>query len=107
MYQHHEIGKKCNDTSTINVTILEADEWDFAVDQNADGAIVKIFLRRYEYTVKSNSVLSSCIAGGHHPESCTVIKSMDATYLLMIGSGTADTVIDASVSCAIDGGALY
>ena len=86
------------------ISIPEADEWYFATDKSApDGSTVWLFLQRYEYTVKSSSVISSCNAGGlNHPESCTVVKSPDTTYLLKIGSGPSESIVVASIGCDVD-----
>ena len=89
-------------------SIPEADVWYFATDKNAAASSnVHLRLQRYEYTVKSSSILSSCVAGGqNHPESCTVVKSKDATYLLKFGPGKSNSIVTASFDCAVDGGSV-
>ena len=83
--------------------IPAADDWYFtALSITAD---VNLYLQRYEYKVENSAILSSCIAGGIRPESCTVAKTPDvSTYLLVIGSGESKTIVEASTSCASDTG---
>ena len=90
------------------LSIPEADVWYFAIDKNAAASSnVHLYLQRYEYTVKSSSILSSCVAGGqNHPESCSVFVSKDATYLLKFGPGRSDSIVTASLDCAVDGGSV-
>ena len=87
-----------------NITFPEEDDWYFAAD--ADSATVNLTLQRYEYTIKSSSVLSSCTAGGSNYESCILAKSTvtDATYLLKIGPGPSRSNVEARADCAVDGG---
>ena len=99
------VRAKCDSAYPIyphTMTITEADDWYFATDQEA--ATVNLTLQRYEYTVKSSSVLSSCNAGGNHPEHCTLALVDHAIYLLKVGSGPNKSVVDleANVRRALD-----
>ena len=88
----------------FNITIQEEDDGYFAADAN--DATVNLTLQRYEYTINSSSVLSSCSAGGSNFESCTIPKSteMNVTYLLRIGPGPSRSNVEARADCAVNVG---
>ena len=96
---------KCESDPIIlhTMTMTEADDWYFATDRSVTDAMVNLTLQRYEYTVKNSSILSSCIAGGNRPESCTLAVVDRATYLLKIGSGPSKSVVEANVRRALEG----
>ena len=108
VFDQFKVTALCSPTITPDrfptISISESDEWYFATDKSApDGSTVWLFLQRYEYTVKSSSVISSCNAGGlNHPESCTVVTSPGTTYLLKIGSGPSESIVVASIGCDVD-----
>ena len=85
--------------------IPAADDWYFmALSATAN---VTLHLQRYEYKVENSAILSSCIAGGSKPQSCTVAKTLDAsTYLLVIGLGESIAIVEATTSCASDSSQL-
>ena len=94
---------KCESDPIVprTMTMTEADDWYFATDHT--DPMVNLTLQRYEYTVKNNySILSSCIAGGNRPESCTLAVVDRATYLLKIGSGPSKSVVEANVRRALE-----
>ena len=112
------VGKRCNgDSGPQSSTsgrcesyrwprkIPAADDWYFtALSTTAD---VNLYLQRYEYKVEESAILSSCIAGGSKPQSCTVAKTPDAsTYLLVIGPGESNAIVEATTSCASDSSQL-
>ena len=96
---------KCESDPIVpcTMTMTEADDWYFATDQSVTDPMVNLTLQRYEYTVKNYSILSSCMAGGNHPESCTLAVADRATYLLKIGSGSSNSVVEANVTRAREG----
>ena len=110
VFMYFKIDAICKSTndSFQPLSIPEADVWYFATDKNEPaGSTVWLFLQRYKYTVKSSSVISSCVAGGqNHHDSCTVVKSKDATYLLKFGPGKSNSIVTASFDCAVDGGSV-
>ena len=113
-----DVGKRCNGDSGPQSSasdrcelykwprrIPAADDWYFtALSTTAD---VNLYLQRYEYKVEESAILSSCIAGGSKPQSCTVAKTPDAsTYLLVIGPGESNAIVEATTSCASDSSQL-
>ena len=88
-------------TSAWPRKITAADDWYFAASTTNPN--VNLYLQRYEYQVENSAILSSCIAGGSNPESCTVAKTPDtSTYLLKVGSGGSSAIVEASTACASD-----
>ena len=89
-----------------STTATAADDWYLVSDGNAARAIFTI--KRFEYEVDSNYVITSCTVVGSTQRSCTVSKpnSNNVTYLLHVGPGPNTTEVDISIACALDPGLL-
>ena len=109
LFESFPITALCSEDTgwdVYNTTATAADDWYLVSDGNTARAIFTI--KRFEYEVDSNYVITSCTVVGSTQRSCIVSKpnSNTVTYLLHVGPGPNTTEVDVSITCALHPGLL-